>query len=435
MKRTIAFAIIAFLMALTVGCSGGGNEDKQPAGGNGNEAGGEETVELKFLMWGNQAHMDLYNDLIDSFTEKHPHIAVKMESVPYPDYQQKVSVLAAGQELPDVAWVAERMVPQFMANGILADVSGFKDDEAFHMEDYIPSTLDLFRKGDELLGLPFSTPPSVMFYNESLFQAAGLTDPNTLAKEGKWTWEEFEKAAKAITNTDVKNRVYGANFFRDWSTWIVLSSYSWSNGSGPFNADMTQFTWNDQFGVETFKMLERMMFQDGSHPKAGEQVSFEAGNVGMFFDVYSYVSKAREVTDFEWSIAPLPSGSEGSVPMLGQAGYVLFKDSKHPEEAKLLLKHFAGQEGIQATSSFFVPPRESVLESELFINQPNNPSEEHIRQAVIEEMKKARILPGHINWQVIDNAILQGFDRLFGQAMPAEENLKLMEEEVNRSLQ
>ncbi|WP_239615074.1 ABC transporter substrate-binding protein [Cohnella mopanensis] len=426
MKKTGLLLLLTMLVAFTFGCSNSGSNSgssKSP------EKSGD--VELKFMMWGNQAHMDVYTKLIDGFKKENPGIQVTMESVPFADYQQKISVLAAGKSLPDIAWVSERMVPQFKSNGILGDVSEFKNDADFKLDDYIPSTLDLFRDGDQLLGLPFSTPPMVMFYNKTLFDKANLTDPNTLAKEGKWTWAEFEKSAKAITNKDAQNRVYGVNFFRDWKTWVALSSYSWSNGSGPFNKDITEFTWNDQYGVETFEMLERMMFTDESHPKAGEQVSFDAGNVGMFFDVYSYVSKAREIKDFEWSIAPTPSGSQGSVPMLGQAGYTLFKDSKHPEEAKKLLKYFASEAGIQATSTFFVPPRTSVLNSEEFINQPNNPSKEHIVQAVIDEMPKARIIPGHVNWQNIDNAILQGFDRLFGKVAPADENLKKISEEVN----
>lgn len=59
-------------------------------------------------------------------------------------------------------------------------------------------------------------------------------------------------------------------------------------------------------------MLDRMMFEDRSHPRAGDQVAFEAGNVGMFFDVYSYVSTARGIDAFEWDIAPVPLGSAGA---------------------------------------------------------------------------------------------------------------------------
>lgn len=430
MRKAAWTAILAFLLVAAVGCSSNSGSGGAPQGGQESTDQGEQ-VELKFMMWGNQAHMDVYNKLIADFTKDNPGIKVTMESVPFAEYQQKVSVLAAGRSLPDIAWVSERMLPQFKANGILADVSEFKEDASFKLEDYIPSTLDLFRDGDQLLGLPFSTPPVVMFYNKTLFDAAGLTDPNTLAAAGQWTWAKFEETAKTLSNKNAANRVYGANFFRDWKTWAILSSYSWSFGSGPFNDEMTKFTWNDAYGVETFEMLERMMFTDESHPKAGEQISFDAGNVGMFFDNYSYVSKAREITGFEWSIAPMPAGAKGSVSMLGQAGYTLFKDSKHPEEAKKLLKYFASEQGIQATATYFVPPRTSVLNSDVFLNQPNNPSKEHIIQAVIDEMPKSRILPGHIRWQDIDNAILQGFDRLFGRVAAPKDNLQQIEQDLS----
>ncbi|HZG13775.1 MAG TPA: sugar ABC transporter substrate-binding protein [Candidatus Bathyarchaeia archaeon] len=425
MKKAMFMALTAIMAAFTFGCSNTAttpNETAQPS---------NEPVELTFMTWGNQTHLELYGKLIEKFNQTHPNIKVKMESVPFPDYQQKITVLAAGQELPDLGWVSERMVPQFMANGILEDVSDVKDDAAFKLDDMIPSTLELFQKDGKLYGLPFSTPPSVMFYNKDLFDKAGLKSPNELAKEGKWTWEEFEKAAKAITSGTGASKIYGANFFRDWKTWILLSSYAWSNGSGPFNKEMNQFTWNDQYGVESLSMLQRMMFTDGSHPKAGEQVSFEAGKIGMFFDVYSYVSKARAIKDFKWDIAPMPSGSQGSAPMLGQAGYSIFKGTKHPQEAKELLKFLASEEGIQATSSFFVPPRLSVLNSDAFLKQPGNPDPEHIKQAVIEEMPKARLQPGHVEWQKIDNAILAGFDQLFGQTAQPADILKTMEEKVN----
>ena len=169
--------------------------------------------------------------------------------------------------------------------------------------------------------------------------------------------------------------------FRSWNTWVALLSHTWSNGGSLFNEDTTEFSWNSKQGVETLSMLDRMMFNDKSHPKAGEQVSFESGKIGMFFDVYSYVSRAREVKDFKWDIAPLPEGSEGRFPMLGQAGYTMFAGSKHPEEAKELLKFLTSQEGITASSTFFVPPRESVLSSDEFVNQPNNPPVESIQRA------------------------------------------------------
>ena len=117
--------------------------------------------------------------------------------------------------------------------------------------------------------------------------------------------------------------------------------------------------------------------------------------------------------------------------MLGQAGYTMFAGSKHPEEAKELLKFLTSQEGITASSTFFVPPRESVLSSDEFVNQPNNPPVESIQRAVIDEMDNARLQEGHMEWQKIDNAIQFGFDELFGQLKKPDEILKDMEEKIN----
>ncbi|OXM16843.1 ABC transporter substrate-binding protein [Paenibacillus herberti] len=426
-RKRIGYLALFLAMATTAtACSGNTNgETTTPTDSSGKK------VELKFATWGNPAQLELYQGLFAKFNESHPNIEVKIDSIPFADYQQKISVLAAGRELPDIAWISERMVPQFMANDILGDITDVAADPTFNRDDIIPSTLDLFRKDGKLYGVPFSTPPSVVFYNRDLFEKAGLTSPNELAEQGKWTWEEFVKSAKLISDGPTSGRTYGANFFRDWKTWIMLASYSWSNGSAPFKEDMSKFTWNDAYGVETLKMLQTMMFVDKSHPKAGEQVSFESGKLGMIFDNYSFVSKARTIKDFKWSIAPMPSGSQGTVPMMGQAGYVLFKESKHPKEAKELIKFLAGQEGIQTTSAFFVPPRQSVLGSDAFLKQEGNPDPADIKQAVIDEMPKAKVQPGHIQWQKIDTEILSGFDRLFGQSGAPEEILKGIKEKVD----
>ena len=142
MKKKIRLIFLTLiLLAFTVACSNdAGTEPKD-------KESKDEEVELTFMMWGNEAHQEVYNNLITKFNETHPNIKVTMESVPFPDYQQKITVLAAGRELPDVGWVAERMVPQFMANGLLEDVSSFKEDKDYNMDDFFPSTLDFIREG------------------------------------------------------------------------------------------------------------------------------------------------------------------------------------------------------------------------------------------------------------------------------------------------
>lgn len=76
--------MLVFIIVALTGCAGS-NSGSDPE----NASAGDEEVELKFMMWGNQAHMDVYNKLIDSFTQENPGIKVTMESVPFAEYQQK----------------------------------------------------------------------------------------------------------------------------------------------------------------------------------------------------------------------------------------------------------------------------------------------------------------------------------------------------------
>ncbi|UFT98841.1 sugar ABC transporter substrate-binding protein [Radiobacillus kanasensis] len=395
----------------------------------------DEKVELTFTTWGNDQHSSMYEDLLKEFYKEHPNIKVKIQSIPHADYQQKLSVLAAGNELPDVGWVAERMVPQFVDNGILRDISDFRDDEEFNFKDYIPSTLKLWEHDGKLLGLPFSTPPMIMYVNRTMFEEAGLETPNELAKKGEWTWEQFQETAKALSKGEGSDRQYGARLFNEWTNFATMPSHTFSYGGKMFSDDMSEFKWNSPEGIATFEMLNRMMFEDNSHVPPGENITFESGKVGMFPFMYSYIANVRGITDFEWDIAPLPKGPEGRVPLLGQAGIVAFEGSEHPEEAKKLLKFLGSKTGIQAQSAFFVPPRKSVLESDEFVNVPNNPPRESIELALINEMDNGFTYPLHEDWTKIESEIINGFDKLYSQSASPEEILEQMEKDVNVILQ
>ncbi|UFT98687.1 sugar ABC transporter substrate-binding protein [Radiobacillus kanasensis] len=420
MKKFVLFLIIG-LLALSA-CSSNETADSEE----------NEKVEISFSMWGNDDHIAMYEKLLEEeFYPSHPNIKVNIETTPFADYQQNITVLAAGKELADIGWAAERMVPQFIDNGILKDLSALKEDSDFAFEDIIPGTLSQYEADGDLYGIPFSTPPHIVFYNKELFEKHGLETPVELEKKGEWTWETFEEAAKVIAQDE---GVYGANMFREWNYWQNLLPHTWSYGGGMFSEDMKEFAWNSEAGEKTFGMLERMMFEDESHPKAGDQVAFEAGNVGMFFDVYSYISTARSIEDFTWDIAPIPSGPEGKFPLMGQAGYVMFEGTEHPEEAMEVIKFFASKEGMTTTSTFFAPPRNSVLQSDEFINQEGNPSRESMELAILNPTENARVLPIHKEWNEIDKEVLLGLDQLFGQTATPSELLDGMKERIDKHL-
>lgn len=426
MKRFFLFSI-SFLLLLVIAACGNNTERA--------DSDDEEEIVLTFTTWGGDEHIKMYEDLLEDFYEENPNIKVNVESIPHADYQQKLSVLAAGNELPDVGWVAERMVPQFEKNNILSDITEVVESKEFDLEDYIPSTLDLWNNEGKLYGIPFSTPPMIMYYNKSLFEDAGLETPTELALNGEWTWDKFEETAKSLSEGEGTDRIYGARLFNEWTNFATIPSYTLSYGGEMFNDDMTQFEWNSKQGVDSLDLLNRMMFEDKSHVPPGENIDFESGKVGMFTFMYSYIANVRDITDFDWDIAPLPEGSEGRYPLLGQAGISVFEGSQHPEEAKKLLAFLGSKKGIQAQSAYFVPARKSVLESDEFINIENNPPKESIELALIQQMDHGFTYPLHEDWTKIESEINNGFDKLFSQSESTQDIMNEMEDAINPLLQ
>ncbi|MBO0600719.1 sugar ABC transporter substrate-binding protein [Sporosarcina sp. E16_3] len=428
--KKYSLILFSLVMIFLAACSNDDASGKNKDDGTAKIDDKKKDVELTFSIWGNDQHAEMYEELLKGFYDENPNIKVKIDLIPFPDYQQKMSVLAAGNELPDVGWVSEAMVSQFTKNNILSDISEFSKDKDFDMNDFIPSTLELWKHDGKLLGLPFSTPPMILYYNKTMFEKAGLETPTELAMKDEWTWEQFEEAAKALSAGEGTNRTYGARLFREWTNFATLPSHTISYGGSIFSDDMKEFTWNSSEGVKTFEMLDRMMFEDKSHVPPGENIEYEGGKVGMYSAMYSYMTNAREITDFEWDIAPLPKGPEGRAPLLGQAGIVAFEGGKHPEEALILLKFLASKTGIQAQSVFFVPARKSVLESDEFINIPNNPSRESIQLAMIDQMNHGYTYPLHEDWTKIESEIIKGIDKLFAQMETPTVILEQMEKDI-----
>ncbi|WP_238653339.1 ABC transporter substrate-binding protein [Paenibacillus piscarius] len=434
MIRTRLLGLMAALLLISGCTSGAGSGAADGTDGSGS-AGQEKTavqerVKLKFSLWGNDAQKAMVEGLVNEFEQLHPGVDVEIMTIPFADYQQKLSIMLASRTAPDAGWLAERMIPQLLESGQLVDIAAeVKGDPNYHYADIYPSTLDIFKREDRLYGIPFSTPPVLIYYNKDLFLEKGLKTPTELYKEGKWNYDEFLKAARSLT--DPQRGIYGVKLVRDWNNWSdALLPLFWSHGAELFDSSGISFALNTPAGREALQLYSDMMFKDKVHPLPGDELTFDSGRVGMYTDRYSYTSKARAVTDFAWDIAPMPAGINGTGTSLGYAGVSVF-ETRHPAEAAELLKFITSAEAMRVTAQYFVPSRKSVLESDVFLRAASKPSPESIQLAVLDQIASARIAPGHKNWQQIDTKIQMLLDGLYTQSSTVDGVLGQMELEVN----
>lgn len=434
MKKRYALSLALLLSAATLTACGNNSNNSSNEGNT--AAAGETTksedsgksVNLKFSIWGNDTHKKMYEDMIAKFHESHPNINVEIMTIPFADYQQKLSIMQASKTAPDVAWLAERMIPQFLTADQLMDISEIKNDTAYNFADIYPSTLNLLSKDDHVYGIPFSTPPAMIYYNKTLFEEKGLATPTELYEQGKWNYDEFLKAAKALT--DPAKGIYGANMVRNgWNNWPdALQSIFNAYGTDFLSADGSKLTLNSKEGEQALTMFSDMIFKDKVHPKPGDQTTFDTGKIAMQKELFSYMGKAKAVTDFKWDIAPLPAGPAGTGTTMGYAGVVGMKDTKHPKETLEFITYITNPDNMVITSQFFVPSRKAVLESDDFLKQ--GPSPESVKMAVIDQMPTAKSLPAHPNWQQIDTKMQSVLDYLYTQSASVQDVLKKADTEI-----
>ena len=437
-KGTILGLCILLLGAVLSACGSGGNEPSSGSGAKASSSGtasGKE-VKLTFAIWGNDTHKMMYEEMIAQYKTVKPNVSVEIMTIPAGEFQQKISVMMASKTAPDIMWMLERAIPQFLDNDQIVDLSAIKSDAEYDFADFIPSTLELVTRGDKLYGVPFSTPPNMIYYNKNLFKENGLKTPTELYEEGNWTYEEMEKAAKAISRPD--QGVYGINLILPSQSWTgswmeSIISLVWAFGADYFSPDNKAFVLNTPEGERALQFFSDAMFQSQIHPKPGDQTGFESGKIGMQQNLLSYIGKAKEIQDFEWDIAPMPEGPGGQGTTLGYAAYMVTKDSPHEQEAIDFLKFLTNKDNMAVTSQFFVPGRKSVLGSDDFLKQ--GPSPESVKMAILEQMDKARVRPGFNNFQLIDDKMKQNFDSIYTQAGSIPDIIKKMEADVNPLLQ
>ncbi len=175
----------------------------------------------------------------------------------------------------DSGWVAS-----LMDKGYFADVSDVKEFD-FTDDKWNKAVLDVMSVGDAIYGFAGSTEPRTgVFFNMDLFKQLGV-DPETpydLQAQEKWTWDEFKKLAKQLTqdtNNDGVSDVYGiASFSNDFFKACLLS-----NNTNVITKDSDG---NLMVNLEDPKVLEaldwgRSFYDEGLHmPRPeGEDVDWE----------------------------------------------------------------------------------------------------------------------------------------------------------------
>lgn len=316
------------------------------------------------------AGADATRELIAEFMAQYPHI--KVEGVPVPSGQVLARVqadLVAGR-VPDVAQLVFSDLDFAVRNlGVkpLQDIVP-ADEWAAHTAGMVPAGLKLGAIGDKAYGLAyvFSTP--VLFYNATLFKAAGL-DPDAPPK----TWSEVKATALKIKASG-KDGMYPSIYSEfDW----LLQSIFLSNGGRVMSEDRTRIMFGEKESVEALEIM-RDMLKAGAHANIRDAESgdaFMSGNLGMILitSVYQRAFLAAAKDKFEVRAAMMPTfGDKPAKPTnSGSALFIMSKDPAKQRAAWELMKFMTSRRGYTVITSKigYLPLRLDIVDDPAYLGE------------------------------------------------------------------
>ncbi|HEX2035367.1 MAG TPA: sugar ABC transporter substrate-binding protein [Chloroflexota bacterium] len=357
----------ALLGAATVGCGRGATEGA-PSGG------AKAPVTLEIIQDPQSPLIqEAWPKIWQNFQAAHPGLTVNYDMPVWGTIQEKILTLAASNSLPDVTYIHTQFLPDWHAAGVLRDLNPLMArDKAVKPEDFFPGVLAFFQPAGTTRGLPFFSGPAMLFYNKSLFQRYGLTDPNQYEKEGKWTWETFLELSRQLTRGEGQGKTFGYQGTNSQLVWHAM--WVWMNGGELWDKAETTFLMHEAPAAEAIQFQIDLVTRHRVQPNAEENASltggFLAGRSGMYLFGKGYATNISGMKDLEAGICPVPKGKQGRVCRDGPGAVGVTSQSRHPDEAFQLVKYMTGPGGQEQFLALgaSVPVRKSLSTAKEYLN-------------------------------------------------------------------
>ncbi len=352
MKSKMWFLVsLAIIASMLLAACGSPTAAPSSSGGGESGASGEPVTIRFFHKWPEPEHTDFYNYAIQEYEKTHPNVKIAMEAVADEPYKDKIRVLMASGEVPDIyfSWAGE-FSWKFARGGQALDLT-----DALMNSDWkdkiILSAVEPYKWEGKVYGIPMRINAKFMVYNKSIFDKYSLKPPAT--------WDELLSVCDTLKQNGVTPIGFG-------------NEYPWASSHyvGDFNAKLVKgetiqndyllkspadqlFT--DPNYVEALARFQKLMtngcFNEGPNgiSHSGARSSFIAGKVAMMYiELEEFITVADGMGKDAFGFFQLPGGTggQGDPKLLTGApdGFMVSAKTQHPKEAIDFLKFITGPE-------------------------------------------------------------------------------------------
>ncbi len=347
---------VALLVTVSIGVFAAGSEEPAAAGGT-----------VTFMMWGGAGEKATVEGYLAPFVEQNPDITV--EILTPGNYGDALQTMVAGGTPPDIAYFGFPEFVQYHQEGQLTNLQGYADaSTVFDAGDFHPDHLASFSDpgtGD-LYSVPKDWSTYVVYYNEDMFENAGLKTPIELYERGEWTLEELIRAADALTTDDVHGLLF--NYGR-WKTFIPYFAPNWIQSTTELNVNTPGF-------ISAVNFINDLNVKYGVNPTPDQLRDISPADrfsqqKGAMYIIGRWMTMRYLTSDlpFGWNVVPMPEMDGKAHTWVDMVGYGIPLDAENPDAAWRVIEYLTGIEGQSAVaaSGHAIPVRQSVANSDIFL--------------------------------------------------------------------
>jgi len=396
MNRKFTFFLFVLLMAFTLAACGGGAKEpaaeepgvvepavEEPAV---EEPAGEVPKVVIFIGMGTGTDPDqiaAQEALQEEFNSTHDNIELEFLIVPHEEAGERFLAMLSGGNAPQLVGPnGISTVAEFFDTW--ADVSSFIEADNLDLSDFYGPAVTLNQYPEKTVGLPLGLFPSFVFYNEDLFDAAGLDYPTHDYNDTSWNLDMLREISMELTLDVNGNNANSPDFdpenIAQWGfddSWTDgrgwLTRFGAENVGRPTADDFKTATANAAEWVYGMQWLSDGIWVDHFIPDyAGQEAYYAVGGdpfggglVAIFYSHTWFMPEGLVDLPFEHDIAPAPFNQDGTrIARIHADTFTIPQAAENKEAAWEVLKWLTAPEQIVDVCLIYgcIPARESVTE-------------------------------------------------------------------------
>ena len=267
-------------------------------------------VEIEYWQYFFEARVTAMDTLIDNFQAANPGITVKTNQFPYADYRTKVAAAIPAGEGPDVVQLFYGWLNDYVDAGLIKPLPTAQFAPSEIDQQFFPMVQAMKRDG-QYMALPTAVRSLALFYNQRLFDEAGIEAPPE-------TLEQLVETAKKLTKRDGAGNLTQVGITsgmtaqdHHWWREVLLRQF----GGEPYSEDNEMVTYNSEAGLQALQwyvdLAEKHKVTESTFMDE-PQAAFKAGRAGMHIDGSFRIGALDETRGLKWGVAELPVGSTGT---------------------------------------------------------------------------------------------------------------------------